>query len=60
MVSHLYNDCFDNFHFTGPLMACLFSMHFCKLDYTLSALAGLKRRGYFSGRKEQIKNKAQV
>ena len=34
--SPLYRDCLDNFHFTGALMACLFSVCFCELDYTLS------------------------
>lgn len=35
-VSPLHDDFFDNYHFTGALMACLFSVCFCELNYTLS------------------------
>ena len=30
------NALFDNYHFTGALMACLLPICFCELDYTLS------------------------
>ena len=36
-VSPLHHDFFDNYHFTGALMACLLPICFCELDYTLSA-----------------------
>ena len=35
-VSPLHHDFFDNYHFTGALMACLLPICFCELDYTLS------------------------
>ena len=37
-VSPLHDDFFDNYYFTGALMACLFSVCFCELNYTLSLL----------------------
>ena len=37
-VSPLHDDFFDNYHFAEALMACLFSVCFCELDYTLSGI----------------------
>ena len=37
----MYCDCLVNFHSTGALMACLFLICFCELDYTLSGFVQL-------------------